>query len=155
MPFVFNNLRYLKKCSGQSTVEAAFMIPVFMVLLLLLIQPAIVCYDLIIMKSASSQACRLVSESGSSGTGGVDDFIRRRLSAIPQVDAFHVHGGDCSYEINIEGANESSATVAIKNKIKPLPLIDLTLRGLGATNQDGCLELATVSTQTSRPSWVG
>ncbi len=154
MLFVFNKFRAIRGCSGQSTVEAAFLIPVFMVLMLLLIQPAIVCYDLIIMKSASAQACRLVSESGSSGTSGVDDFIRRRLSAIPQADSFHVHSGNCSYEIDIEGVNQPSATVTIKNKLKPLPLIDLTLKSLGATTQDGCLQLTATSTQTSQPSWV-
>ena len=143
-----------KSLDAQGTLEAAFIIPILMTLMLLLIQPAIVCYDLVIMKSASAQACRLASEAGNSGSSGVENFIRRRLSAIPQVDIFHVHSSSCSYVIDIEGTNEKTSTVTIKNKIKPLPLIDIALGTFGATLPDGTLELTSSSTQKSNPSWV-
>ena len=139
---------------AQGTVEAAILIPILFTLVLLLVQPAIVFYDQIVMKSAASEACRLVSELGYSSADDVDDYIRRRLSAVPQVDTFHVHTGKCSYDISIEGANEAMATVTIKNKIKPLPLIDVALKAFGSSSADGTIELMATSTQISQPEWV-
>ena len=139
---------------GQGTVEAAIVIPILFTCVLLLLQPAIVFYDQIVMKSAASEACRLVSELGSGSTSNVEDYIRRRLSAIPQVDAFHVHSQACSYDISIEGANEAMATVTIKNKIKLLPLIDVAYHAFGRTGADGTIEIMATSTQISQPEWV-
>ena len=151
MHFVINKL---KKGKGQGTVEAAIVIPMLFTLVLLLLQPAIVFYDQIVMKSAASEACRLVSEMGSGSTSNVEDYIRRRLSAIPQVDTFHVHSSGCSYDISIEGANEAMASVTIKNKVKLLPLIDVAYRAFGRSSGDGTLELVATSTQISQPEWV-
>lgn len=151
MPSVTEKL-HLRQAQG--TVEAAIMIPILFTLVLLLVQPAIVFYDQIVMKSAASETCRLVSEMGYSSSEDVDDYVRRRLSAIPQVDTFHVHTGECSYDISIEGANEAMATVTIKNKIKPLPLIDAALKAFGSASADGTIELMATSTQISQPEWV-
>ena len=144
----------LKKRRAQGTVEAAIVIPILFTLVLLLLQPAIVFYDQIVMKSAASEGCRLVSEMGSGSSSNVEDYVRRRLSAIPQVDTFHVHSGGCSYSISIEGANEAMSTVTIKNKVKLLPLIDVAYRAFGRSGADGTLELVATSTQISQPEWV-
>ena len=47
--------------SGQATVEAAFLIPVLLVALLLLMQPGILLYDRLVMNAAASEACRLLA----------------------------------------------------------------------------------------------
>ena len=144
----------LAQSRGQGTVEAAILIPILFTLVLLLLQPAIVFYDQIVMKSAASEACRLVSELGNGSSNDVENYVRRRLSAIPQADTFHVHSGECSYNISIEGENEAMATVTIKNKIKLLPLIDVAYRAFGRASEDGTLELVATSTQISQPEWV-
>ena len=151
MRFVIDKL---KQRRAQGTVEAAIVIPILLTLVLLMVQPAIVFYDQVVMKSAASEGCRLVSELGSESTSNVEDFVRRRLSAIPQADIFHVHSGDCSYDISIEGANAAMATVTIKNKIKLLPLIDVAYRAFGRGGESGTLELVATSTQISQPEWV-
>ncbi len=50
---------------GQGTVEAAFVLPVLLGLVLFLLQPGIVLYDRVVMKSAAAEACRLLAISGS------------------------------------------------------------------------------------------
>lgn len=50
---------------GQGTVEAAFVLPVLLGLVLFLLQPGIVLYDRVVMKSAAAEACRLLIVSGS------------------------------------------------------------------------------------------
>lgn len=80
---------------GQGTVEAAFVLPVLLGLVLFLLQPGIVLYDRVVMKSAAAEACRLLAISGSDfgeSEEAVKAFIRHRLAAIPPQDLFHVHG---------------------------------------------------------------
>ena len=48
---------------GQGSVEAAVVIPVLFLLLLMLLQPGIVLYDRIVMGSAAAEACRLLATS--------------------------------------------------------------------------------------------
>lgn len=131
---------------AQGTVEAAVLMPVMLVLILLLVQPAIVLYDLIIMKSAAAEACRLIATTNSD----VDEFIRRRLSAIPQTEVFHMHDAGCSYEIEWSGANSSETSVTIKNRVKALPLIDMTANVFGS----GEFEIVASSTLRVQPRWL-
>ena len=145
----------LKRKNAQATLEAAFMIPVLLTLFLLLVQPAIVFYDLIVMKSASSEACRLVSEPGSQSNTEIENLIRRRLSAVPQTDLFHIHGGGCTWEIKISGRGSSNVEVSISNKLKAVPLIDVALRSFGGASKDGVIEISATSKQKVQPDWIG
>lgn len=143
---------------GQGTVEAAFVIPVLFLLMLMLLQPGIVLYDYIVMNDAAAETCRLLATvDGNSGEGAdsCNDFIRNRLAAIPQHDCFHVHGGDCSWFIQVEGGENSGvAYVVIENELKPLPLLDVTLQLLGVTNGSGNLEIGVSMSSTEQPGWV-
>lgn len=140
--------------AGQATVEAAFAIPVLMVLILLLLQPGIVLYDYIVLQGAAAEGCRLLATSD--GAGSVqDDYVRRRLSAIPQMDLFHVHSQGCSYKIDLVGDETSSEVgVEISTKLKPVPLIDIGMSLLGVTDTDGCLTVKAKSTMPTQPDWV-
>lgn len=132
---------------GQGVVEAAFLLPIMLVLVLLLVQPAIVLYDLIIMKSAASETCRLLATS----EVDVEDFVRSRLSAIPQTEIFHVHDSGCSYEISVAGTGTSQTSTKITNKLKPIPLVDLAFKLFGG---GGLITISAESTQTVQPGWV-
>lgn len=145
----------IKGASGQATLEAAFMIPVLLTLILLLVQPAIIFYDLIVMNSASSEACRLASESGSQKNANIENLIRRRLSAVPQADLFHIHEGGCTWQIKISGRGSSKVEVSISNKLKAVPLIDVALRAFGGATRNGVIEISATSKQVVQPDWVG
>ena len=138
---------------GQSTVEASFALPIVLVLVLLLVQPGIILYDRIVMEAAAAEGCRLLATS--SDMGAVEDFIRRRLSAVPEQDLFHVHGGGCTWRIEAEGGEGSSrASMTIRNEVRPVLLIDAGLRALGIVNGNGNLEIEVRASQSTQPDWA-
>ena len=143
---------------GQGTVEAAVVIPVLFLLLLMLLQPSIILYDRIVMGNAAAEGCRLLATK-TSATGSMDDvceaFVRHRLSSIPQQDNFHVHDSACSWRIEMLGDEDSeTVTVRIINEVRPLPLFGSGARLLGATNNAGNLEIEESVTMAAQPSWV-
>lgn len=52
--------RCLRVC-GQSCVEAAFLLPVLLVFLLLLLQPALMLYHALILENTCQEACRVLA----------------------------------------------------------------------------------------------
>lgn len=143
-----------RNAQAQATLEAAFAIPVIMVGLLLLLQPGIILYDRIVMESAAADGCRLLSTLARED-GIFDDYMRRRLSAIPEMDIFHVHSGGCSWVIEPSG-NEASDKVSVRmsTQLKPLPLLDAGMSLVGLTNSNGNLEVNVEESMTPVPSWV-
>lgn len=140
--------------SGQSTIEAAFSIPMLMILMLMLLQPSIILYDYIVMKGATSDGCRLLTTSKDS-EGTNEDYIRRRLSAIPQVDIFHVHAGECSYQIDLNGNDTSSeVSVKVRNELKPLPLLDIGLALINLLDANGCLSIEVETSMPTHAEWA-
>lgn len=139
---------------AQATVETAFALPVLLVLVLLLLQPGIVLYDRVVMHGAAAEGCRLLATSSADGQAN-DDYIRRRLGAVPELDLFHVHSSGCSWDIQFEG-NEASemVTVRLSTELKPLPLIDCALQALGIANESGNLVVEVESSQRTQPDWV-
>lgn len=144
--------------AGQSTVEGAFLIPILLLLLLLLIQPSIFLYDRMVMEGAASEGCRALATRSESLPGGIqpyEDYVLRRLGAIPQQDNFHVHTSECSYQIEMTGDEASeSVSVSITNEMKPLPFFDMGAQALGLTNDQGNFELTVEVTTPSKASWV-
>ncbi len=144
--------------SGQATVEAAFLIPVLFIVLLMLIQPGIILYDRMVMNYAAAEGCRLLAtrtDSGGMGEDRYQEIVKRHLGAIPPQDLFHMHDGGCSYEIELSG-NENSAVVAVKitNRVKLLPLFDAgaTLAGI---SKDGTVEIKVEQTARTKAPWLG
>lgn len=141
--------------SGQSTIEAAFALPILMILVLLLIQPAIVLYDRMVMSSAAAEGCRLYSTASSDVVGKCEDYVKRRLSAIPQMDQFHVHSKGCTWNVSFEGGEGSQVSrVLISTEVRPLPLIGSGMWALGLLNRQGNLKIEVESMQKMQPDWV-
>lgn len=143
---------------GQGTVEAAFVIPVLFVLMLMLLQPGIIFYDRLVMGNAAAEGCRLLATS-TDAAGSMQEsceaFIRHRLAAVPQHECFHVHDGSCSWDIELSGGESSEVvTVRIGNEIRPLPLFDAGSRLLGLTNGNGNLVIEESVTMPTQPNWV-
>ena len=144
--------------SGQGTVEAALAIPILFLLMLLLLQPGIVMYDRLVMGSAAAEGCRLLATSTDAlgfMDGSCEAFVRHRLASVPQQDCFHVHDGECGWDIRFSG-NESSGvvSVSIANELKPLPLFDTGATLLGLTNGRGNLVIEESVSMPSQPDWV-
>lgn len=152
MSFAIRNLRCEQ---GQATIEAAFALPVLMLLMLLLLQPGFILYDRIVMCGAAAEGCRLLATSPSGSSNICDDYIRRRLSAIPEVDIFHVHKSGCTWDITLTG-NEmaDSVKVSIATEVKPMPFLDIGASLLGLTNSQGNLVVKVESEMQTQPDWV-
>ena len=143
---------------GQATVEAVFAIPIIFVLLLLLIQPGIILYDRMVMRSAAAEGCRLLA-TRSLGASLSDEqckaIIKRQLSAIPPHDLFHMHNSGCSWDIGIEGSETSSEVgVSISNRLRLLPLFDAFGASLGIADGHGCLTIQVEERAPTQPLWV-
>ena len=124
--------------SGQATVEAAFLLPVLFVGLLLLMQPGILLYDRLVMQAAASEGCRLLAtKTAAAGdmAESCEAFVRHRLGAIPPVSCFVVR-------------------VTIANEARPLPLLDAGGALLGIVNGNGNLEVRVTAEQPTQPSWA-
>lgn len=143
----------LRQEKGQASVEAALCIPLLFIGILLLVQPGIVLYDRMIMKSAAAEACRALATSDNHQQ--IEELVRRRLGAVPQHDCFHIHDGGCSWKIELIGGPSSrTVTVHVRNQVKPLPLISFGERALGLTNNDGNLEIEVSVQQDIQPEWT-
>ncbi len=143
---------------GQSTVEAVCMIPVLFALLLLLIQPAILLYDRMVMQAAATETCRLLATAAPAGgidEGRCEEYARHRLGSIPSVDVFHVHDGGCTWKVELQG-NESSAAVSVRisTEVEPLPLVGMAAGLLGASNGRGNFEVQVEASQAAQPEWA-
>lgn len=126
--------------SGQAAVECAFLIPIVLLLLILLIQPGIILYNHTVMKAAASEGCRLLATRNDSLTdqASYENSIRRHLGAIPQQENFHIHQSGCSWVIELEGNEQSSSVrVSIENQLKLLPFFDFAAQAVGLTNASG------------------
>lgn len=143
---------------GQATVEAAALVPVLFVALLLLLQPGILLYDRMVMQGAAAEGCRLLAtKTGALGDmdGSCEAFVRHRLGAVPPHDCFHVHRGGCSWDVELAG-DEGSQTVSVTvgNDVRPLPLLDAGAALLGMTDAAGNLHLETTASMPTQPAWV-
>ncbi len=143
---------------GQATVEAAFLIPVLFMGLLLLVQPGILLYDRIVMNGAASEACRLLAtktDAAGAMQESCEAFVRHRLGAVPPVSCFHVHEGGCTWDIRLEGDESSGkVSVTIENQARPLPLLDVAGALLGAVNKRGNFVVRVSCSQPVQPAWV-
>ncbi len=142
--------------SGQTSVEAAFLIPILLGGVLLLVQPGIILYDRTVMQAAAAEACRLLATSNDTSEGGLcDSYIKRRLGAIPPHDLFHVHKEGCTWEIALEG-NEATneVSVTISTALRPLPLIDFAGKTLGFVDETGYIYITVSASMPTQPTWI-
>ena len=146
-------------CAGQATLEAAYLIPIIFLLLLLLVQPGILLYDLMVMQAAAGEGCRLlVTRTDVLGTSeeACEAYVKRRLGAIPPHDQFHMHSGGCTWDIEVSGDESSEhVEVIIRNKVKLLPLFDAGGTLLGLTDASGAVPLEVSVRTPTQPAWAG
>lgn len=149
-------LRIFWRCErGQSTVEAALTIPVLFGLILVLVQPAIVLYDALVMRDAAAEGCRVLITSA----GDQDEtlaFVRRRLGSVPQQNLFHVHDvQSCSWVVTCTGSESADEVrITIQNDIEPLPLIGYGASFLDLLNDQGYFTFEVSVGMPVQPGWI-
>ena len=143
---------------GQTTVEAAYLIPVLFLLFLLLAQPMILLYNHMVMSGAASEGCRLLATRSNAGTYSkekYEGYIKRRLGSIPPIDIFHAHVGANTWDIQMEGdENSATVTVRITNHLKPLPLLGWGASLLGMSDKNGYIVQNVEASAPTQPAWV-
>lgn len=141
---------------GQASVEAAFMLPILMLLLALLLQPAFLLYTRSVMQQAAAEGARvLMTYEGSSefSEEACRAYVARRLEAVPNIAAFHVGGSD-SWTIETSGgASSEKVSVVVEGLLRPLPLVGITASMLGEVQGDEVVLRVEVE-QSARPSWL-
>ena len=137
---------------GQSTVEAAVMLPLLMLLFALLVQPVCVLHTRMIMRHAAAETARVLMTSEDEGTSR--SFALRRLRAVPEASLFHV-GGSEDWVIHMDrSADGRHCEVSISGHARPLPFFGVVMRALGTVDGQGLLLEETIREQM-RPSWLG
>ena len=139
---------------GQSSVEAAILLPTLGLIVALLAQPACLAYTRALMYVAAGEAARVLATAPEEGRDElVLDYVRRRLKAVPEVSAFH-EGGQEDWELTAELSEDGRwAKVNIKGHVRPLPLVGIAVQALYPHDEEGSLLEVNVTEQV-RPLWL-
>ncbi len=142
---------------GQAAIEAVFTIPVLMLSLGLLLQPACLLYTRSVMQAAASEGCKVLSAqsvTAQSSDKAKQSYVLRRLAAVPDIPIFH-QGGQSGWHIELEGGKESGlARVCIETTARPLPLLGILPALLSKTDNEGNVILRVEVETVSRPAWL-
>ena len=152
-PTVNELQRYAADLAGK---EAALFLPTIMLLLALLLQPAFLLYTRAVMQQAASEGLRVLATREKQGAATEEacvSYVRRRLGAVPNAEAFHVGGAD-GWEVSCEGdASCEQVSVEVTGRLRPLPLVGVLAAALGEA--DGELVVVRVRvTERARPEWL-
>lgn len=137
---------------GQASVEAALFVPVLMLLLALLLQPVFLLYTRSVMQQAAAEGVRVLATRESGGTttdDACEQYVRRRLAAVPNVAAFHT--GD--WEVEVAGDASGEVSVKLAGRLRPLPLLGVAARLFGESEGD-LVVLRVEASGGARPSWL-
>lgn len=149
-------------CCGQASVEAASLLPILLLMLCLLLQPACLLYPRIMMCYAAGDVGRMAATVLLGGVGShtqehLEELVRTRLSGVLPTSIFHVGGAqDWDVKVSIQEWGESGeAHICIGHRIKPLPLFSPLLGALGALDGEGNLYQEISTTVRLQPIWAG
>lgn len=148
-------LGFFQKARGQASLEAAFLIPLMLLLSMMLIQPAILLYNRSVMHATVSESLRVASTLPQSSNKQelLKNFILRRLGSIPDIDIFHVKLKD-SWELVIEeGKTHDDKTISLAHRVRLLPLFDTLARAFQVSD-DGSIKQEVRVTGSSKAAWI-
>ena len=134
---IMQRRRMILGSKGQATVEAACMIPMACLLVLLMLQPALLLMNHVVMECVASDVCRFMATQPPESSGQkVHEYALRRLNAIPDISVLHKGEWDVQVYYD-EETRELNVTIA--HTVKPLPLIGVGLGFVGALDMQGCV----------------
>ena len=137
----------LSEESGQAAVEAAFLLPVVSLLILMLVQPLCLLYAKAVMWDAAAETARAALTS--SDEEELAAFARRRLAAVPDAGLFH--RGE--WEVEIDGMEDALVTVSVRGHAEAMPLLGTLASVSFPSDGEGLILEASVS-EALRPSWL-
>ncbi|MDO4437264.1 MAG: TadE/TadG family type IV pilus assembly protein [Coriobacteriaceae bacterium] len=145
----------MRDCSAQATVEAAFLLPTFLLLLLLALQPVCLLYTRAVMESTAAETARLMVTASSEGEDAYRAFALRRLAAVPDVSIFHA-GGSQSWDISFSRATDTggAVSVSIEGYVRPLPVLGAFAKSFGDVNARGDVRMSVEASYEGRPTWL-
>lgn len=148
-------LRPLRETAAQASVEAAFLLPTFLTLLLLALQPCCLLYTRAVMENAAAEGVRLMATSESASDDALEAFVQRRLGAVPDLAIFH-EGDSLTWDISFVKAskNGGSGRVCIEGSVRPLPVLGAFVGAWGAPDDAGNVKLKVEVAYKGRPSWL-
>lgn len=160
MHYLLNFQRHLKMCfctrdvpndtTGQSSVEAAILLPILLILFAVLLQPVCILYTRTVMSEAASEAARLYGTS--TDVHQCKSYVQRRLSAIPEIPLFHVSGRE-DWNIELQ-KDDQEVYVKITGHMHPLPPVGWLLSLAGKNDGQGYV-VSTRVQEKIRPKWLG
>ena len=129
------------------------MLPTFLTLILLALQPVCLLYTRAVMESAAAETARLMTTTAAEDDD-LKEFARRRLAAVPDVSIFHA-GGPLSWDIELGRAGAGGvSSVSIAGDVKPLPVIGVCAQAMGNAGGGGNVELKVDVSYRSRSGWL-
>ena len=145
----------VRERAAQATVEAAFLLPTFLTLLLLALQPVCMLYTRSVMESAASETARIMITAPEANYLSLRSFAVRRLQAVPDVDIFHA-GGPEAWDVRMTYAKDTggAVSVSIKGYVTPLPVLGAFASAFGKTTIDGDVEMEVTVAYEGRPGWL-
>lgn len=144
---------FFSEMSGQSSVEAALLLPVLLVLLAMLMQPACLLYTKSVMRGAAAEVARVAATWDEGDDSQLREYALRRLRAVPEVSAFHV-GGESDWKVEVTGMGGPRVQVVVEGHAKPLPVLGGLAEALETGDANGVL-LRVEDSEQVRPEWVG
>lgn len=130
------------------------LLPCFLILLLLALQPACLLYTRAVMESAAGETARVLATGGELDVESCRAFALRRLEAVPNVSIFH-EGGPMSWDIDLDGAGGASGvSVAIEGSVRPLPVLGAFASAFGKADATGGVRIRVEVSYASRPAWL-
>lgn len=139
--------------ASMLVIDAAFLLPTFLTLILLALQPVCLLYTRAVMESAAAETARLMTTT-TAEDDDLEEFTRRRLAAVPNVSIFHA-GGPLSWDIELGRAGAGGvSSVSVSGEVKPLPVIGAFAQAMGGTAEGGYVELKVDVSYQSRPEWL-
>lgn len=135
--------------------EAAFLLPTFLLLLLLALQPVCLLYTRAVMESAAAETARLMITAEGDDEEAYRSFALRRLQAIPNVSIFHA-GGPYAWEFEFIRSSTTGGAVgvAIEGFVRPLPVLGVLASAFGEMNAQGDVRVRVEVAYEGRPSWL-
>ncbi|MDY2777442.1 MAG: TadE/TadG family type IV pilus assembly protein [Collinsella sp.] len=138
---------------AQSSVEAAILLPSFLMVVLLALQPTCLLYTRAIMEAAAAETARLAITADPGREGELEAFALRRLGAVPDLEIFHA-GGAASWDIRIMRSERGGAAgVRIEGWVTPLPVIGVFAGSFGERNAQGDVAVVVEVSYEGRPGW--
>lgn len=135
--------------------EAALLLPSFLFVLLLALQPVCLLYTRAVMEGAAAETARLMVTGSDGNAEAYRAFTLRRLAAVPDLALFH-EGGPLSWDIELSVASSGAGKVRveIEGAVKPLPVLGAFAGLWGERNGQGDVLVRVEVSYEGRPSWL-